>query len=389
MVATSASQIIFFIASVMIAGAVVGVFYVAVNDFASAMDENSHVLAGNLRSDVRFVNQPDMVPYVVYDNNITFYVMNTGISTLNWNKTWIYLTVNGSYREVLDTQLNGNHSRWDPGVILVVTANVTHLEKDTTYTARIEVHDRDSSGRATDSLEFKTLEKNYYLEVTGITDSMIAGTPSSVTVTVLDAYGKNYTGYRGNVSFSSSDAGFRVKDGLSWKSQWEYTSDNFNEVNAPAGSRTFDVNLTTAGEQTVTVTDTADITITGKQTGITINPGAFAKVVFSTNSPNTATAGVPTSPYTVIAMDKYNNINRTTDVTVTLKDNNGLTNIGEFRNTIGGLPLVPPNNNKVTISSGGDGTANFYYYNITPGTYTITITFTGGSDVRLLDVRSP
>jgi archaellum component FlaG (FlaF/FlaG flagellin family) len=380
MVATSASHIIFFIASVIIAGAVVGVFYVAVSDFASAMDENSRVLAGNMRSDVRFINQPDMVPYVVYDNNITFYVMNTGKSTLNWNKTWVYLSVNGSYREVLDTQLYGNYSRWDPGVVLVVIANVTYLEKDITYTAMIEVRDKDSNGRATSSMDFKIFEKSYYFRVSGITDPMTAGSTSNVTVTVYDAYDKIYTGYRGKIHFSSSDKGASTI----LPGDYQFTE---TEASDAAGFHTFvnGIKLTTAGEQTVSVNDVANISVTGKQTGITVNPAAFAKVKFSANSPYTTTTGVPTSPYTIIAMDAYDNANQTLstidNITVTLTTI-PVSATGQFRTTIGGLPVTT-----VTILNNGDGTASFYYYNTTPGTYTIRATPAGGSrDERQLVV---
>lgn len=382
MVATSASQIIFFIASVVIASAVVGVFLIATSDFTSAMDENSRVLAGNMRSDVRFVNQPDMVPYVVYDNNVTFYVMNTGKSTLNWNKTWTYLAVNGSYREVLDTRLYNNYSKWDPGVLLIVVANVPYLEKDTTYTAMIEVRDRDSNGRATNSMDFKIFEKSYYFRVSGINDPMEAGDSSNVTVTVYDAYDKIYTDYRGTINFSSSDAGATLPR-------------NHQFTDTDAGVHTFAsvgdrVRLITAGEQTVSVKDVANISVTGKQTDITVNPGLLKKFMI-TKFPATATAGVPTSPYTITSMDEFNNsktIIAGDNGAVTLVTSSGSAN-HEFRTMIGG-PAVT----SVTISV-GSSTVNFYYYDDTANTnpgYTITITPIGaglGGDTKNLKVYNP
>lgn len=381
MVATSASQAIYFIASVLVAGAVVGVFYAAITNFAGGIEDNSLILASNLRADVKFVNDPEMVPYVVYDYNATFYLKNTGKSNLNWNKTSIHLMVNGSYWEVQDSALStAGATKWIPGETAIVTVKVTGLVKDVTYSAKAEVRDTSGNGMAEASLEFKVLEKSYYFAVSGISDPLAAGTASDVVVTVYDAYGQIYTGYRGSITFSTTDTNTSGLTAL--PPTYQFTE-------ADGGNHTFTngVRLTTAGEQAVTVIDAANITCTGSQRTITVNSGALARFTL-TRYPSTATAGVSTSPYTVTARDLYNNTK-----VITAADN-GRVDLAttsasatkEFRTLTNG-PAVT----YVTMPV-GSSSMNFYYYDATAGSYTIAATPAGAGltgDTKPLSVYNP
>src|SRR5207244_4457141 len=77
-------------------------------------------------------------------------------------------------------------------------------------------------------------------------------------------------------------------------------------VAADAGVDTYSVTLKTAGSQALTATDTVTSTITGSQSGISVNPAAASSFVVSGfASPSTAgTAGT----VTVTAKDAYGNI---------------------------------------------------------------------------------
>jgi hypothetical protein len=101
------------------------------------------------------------------------------------------------------------------------------------------------------------------LEVSGFPSTTTAGTAGNVTVTAKDRFGNTTTGYTGTVHFSSSDA-------QAWlPSDYTFTS-------ADAGIHTFSVTLKTAGTQSITATDTANSSLTGSQTGITVNAGLIA-----------------------------------------------------------------------------------------------------------------
>ena len=95
--------------------------------------------------------------------------------------------------------------------------------------------------------------------VTGITDPIIGGASSDVTVTARDGLGNVATGYRRTVAFTSSDGSATLPA-------------NYTFVSGDAGVHTFTggVTLGTVGEQTVTASDVAVGTITGSQTAITV-----------------------------------------------------------------------------------------------------------------------
>jgi len=75
----------------------------------------------------------------------------------------------------------------------------------------------------------------------------------NVTVTLTDQYGNVAPGYTGTVRFTSSDLLGNMPA-------------NYTFTAADAGTHTFGVTLVTAGNQTVTVTDTANSTLTDTKT---------------------------------------------------------------------------------------------------------------------------
>ncbi len=98
------------------------------------------------------------------------------------------------------------------------------------------------------------------LDVTGISDPLTAGATSDVIVTARDQFGNVATGYTGTIVFTTTDPGAVVLPG------------DFTFVTGDAGVHLFaaGVTLQTPGEQTVTATDTLDLTINGTQTAITV-----------------------------------------------------------------------------------------------------------------------
>jgi hypothetical protein len=97
---------------------------------------------------------------------------------------------------------------------------------------------------------------------------VVSGTPFDVTVTVLDASGHVASGYTGTVTFSTTDA----DPGVVLPADYAFTA-------ADAGVHTFtdtglgETTLVTPGDQTLTVTDTADATIPGN-TVVTVTDGS-------------------------------------------------------------------------------------------------------------------
>jgi hypothetical protein len=83
--------------------------------------------------------------------------------------------------------------------------------------------------------------------------NVTAGAVFNFTVKARDAYGNTASGYRGTVHFSSTDA----QAGL---------PGNYTFTSGDAGVHTFSATLQTAGNQTITATDTAHSSITGTAT---------------------------------------------------------------------------------------------------------------------------
>src|SRR5207302_1136109 len=95
--------------------------------------------------------------------------------------------------------------------------------------------------------------------------------------------GNTATGYTGTVHFTSSDAQAALQA-------------NYTFTNTDAGVHSFSATLKTAGSQSLSATDTAAASITGSQTGITVNPAAASTLtVTAFSSPTTAgTTVIPT-----------------------------------------------------------------------------------------------
>jgi ELWxxDGT repeat protein len=130
------------------------------------------------------------------------------------------------------------------------------------------------------------------LAVSASTNNPTAGIAFTVTVTVQDAYGNTATSYTGTVRFTATD-GKAVLPG-----PYTFTS-------ADQGIHVFSgVVLKTAGQQTITVTDTAKGTITGQKIcRVTAAAATHFNVTASTSTPYVGT------PFTVTvqALDPYGN----------------------------------------------------------------------------------
>ncbi len=132
------------------------------------------------------------------------------------------------------------------------------------------------------------------LTVAGIDDPITAGTANTVTVTAKDPYNNTATGYTGTVAFTSNDS-------------FATLPNNYTFVGGDAGIKSFTngVTLKTAGERSVTATDTVTSSITGTQANITVNPAVISTLNF-TGIATPTTVGVAHSPV-VTAKDAYNN----------------------------------------------------------------------------------
>src|SRR5581483_3364758 len=125
------------------------------------------------------------------------------------------------------------------------------------------------------------------LTLTGLPPAVTAGQASTVHVTAADQFG-NQTGFTGPVSFSSTDPQASLPSGAA----------------LTAGAGDFSVTLRTAGTQTVTVSDPANV-MTPATATTKVNPAAASKF-FQLGVPPQVTAGTPFL-FTVLIQDQFGN----------------------------------------------------------------------------------
>jgi hypothetical protein len=171
-----------------------------------------------------------------------------------------------------------------------------------------------------------------------------------VSVTAEDQFNHTFAGYTGTVHFASSDSQAEIPGNMTLAN----------------GTGSFVVLFKTAGEQTLTATDTVVSTLTGTTSAVTVNAAAVARFAVTTVLPSYpgvrsgptsfASTGVPLS-FTVTVQDTYGN---------TVPNYNGTVH---FFSTDPGVGVVRPANSTLA-----NGTGNFSYTLMTPGYQTIGVT---------------
>jgi hypothetical protein len=150
---------------------------------------------------------------------------------------------------------------------------------------------------------------DHFVVTTSFASPDVAGTTGTVTVTAKDPYG-NTAGsgpdqYAGTVDLSSTDS--RASGVLPI---YTFTAGD-------AGSHTFTgVVLETAGEQTITATDSGAPAHSGNNT-VAVKAAAFKKLVVTTPPPSPMIAG---QPFTIVvaAEDQYDNVSTSFSASMTL-----------------------------------------------------------------------
>lgn len=119
MASVSASHLILFIASVLVAASVAGVLTSTVGDLSNAIDDTGLQVSDDVRTDVEIIS--DSGSDAVYDaseGNITLYVKNTGSSRLAAEGGLVDVLVNGRFETDVTVTLLGDAPAWTPGEVV-------------------------------------------------------------------------------------------------------------------------------------------------------------------------------------------------------------------------------------------------------------------------------
>jgi len=117
----SATQMVFFISSVIIALSVVGAIFMNVQSLSSSVVIGSKTLSEQLKTDITVINDPEIIPNssrLIH----TFYVKNTGIQELDTN--YITLIIDGTMVNNLNKTILEGGQTWLTGDVLMINATV-------------------------------------------------------------------------------------------------------------------------------------------------------------------------------------------------------------------------------------------------------------------------
>lgn len=142
MASVSASTLIIFIASIIVAASVAGTMTTGVSQLGDALDDRSVDVAGDIRTDIVIISDPGSG--AIYDDGsetVTLLVKNTGSRTLSADPTQIDVIVDGEYRTDVDTTVVSGEADWQPEATLEVVISNTTLDIDATHRAVVIVND--------------------------------------------------------------------------------------------------------------------------------------------------------------------------------------------------------------------------------------------------------
>ncbi|MBI2804803.1 MAG: hypothetical protein HYX68_07450 [Planctomycetes bacterium] len=142
--------------------------------------------------------------------------------------------------------------------------------------------------------------------------SVTAGDAFTITVTALDAAGAVVPDYVGTVHFSSTDPGAILPT-------------NYTFSSGDQGTHSFLVTLKKAGNNSVTVTDTATSSVAGSVSE-NVNPASASVLRFGQQPTNTVAGGIITPTVTVSVQDAFGNLvtsDNTRQITIAIANNPG------------------------------------------------------------------
>lgn len=124
---SSVSHIMFFIAAVLVAGSLAGVFIGIASSMGQTIQDRGDAIGDQLQTDITIINDPVVVPYS--DSTLTLYVKNTGTSTLSRNS--LTILVDGLFQNYTVPGAAADPS-WLPQKVLAIEIEVVLLPGDHT-----------------------------------------------------------------------------------------------------------------------------------------------------------------------------------------------------------------------------------------------------------------
>ncbi len=187
--------------------------------------------------------------------------------------------------------------------------------------------------------------------LSGFPSSISAGTAQSFDLDVQDNFGNPITNYVGTVQFTSTDGAAILP------ADYEF-------VMGDAGRKTLSVTLRTLGTRSITAREFGNPSVTGAISGVTVTPGAAAKIAFS--GVTGSYANYCSSAITVSTADLLGNPSPyESDITIALSGNGS----GVFYSDSSCLSAI-----MATSISAGTSSTTLYFRDATAESLTLTAT---------------
>lgn len=138
------TQVIFFVAAIVVAGALSGVFIGLSSNMANAVENRATNFSNKLDTSIKVINDPAFMPY---DNStLTLYIKNTGSVALL--PTDLLVLIDGKDQNSSHWTIIGGSSQWVPGIVLEIHLNIILANGD--HTAKVVI-----SNGISDSIGFR------------------------------------------------------------------------------------------------------------------------------------------------------------------------------------------------------------------------------------------
>ncbi len=129
----SASHLVIFIASIVVAAGVAGTLVTQVDRVSTSIVDQSDEVEAQIDTEIRIVSDPGS-PESIYDGeDLTVYIKNTGDQDLEIGPGTVDVLIEGSFNEPDDVERvdDSDATIWDPGTVIEVTVEEADVEGET------------------------------------------------------------------------------------------------------------------------------------------------------------------------------------------------------------------------------------------------------------------
>ncbi|MFB6164983.1 MAG: CARDB domain-containing protein [Haloarculaceae archaeon] len=142
MASVSVSHMILFIASIIVAASVAGVFTNSISNVSQALDQRGVSVSHDVRTDIEIIS--DSGSSAVYNgstNNVTLYVKNTGSQMLGADPDLLDVLVDGQYTTNVSVTVLGDHQTWGRGDVIRLEISSDHTLQSGDHRVKVIVNE--------------------------------------------------------------------------------------------------------------------------------------------------------------------------------------------------------------------------------------------------------